>query len=173
MVSKSLCKDTLLVGESLLNVSIKLLFVVSIVSLAYGISSVFFEEEKFFKKESAQGISAVLESTPVPIERKKHQDYSSFLRQIQNRDIFIAPAAEKTVSASGAEFEKLKKIIEGLRLVGIKSGAVPKVIIEDTLGKKTFYLKEGDSFCGNILIEKINKGSVMLNGKGESFELYL
>ncbi|MBU1122208.1 MAG: hypothetical protein ABIH71_05190 [Candidatus Omnitrophota bacterium] len=172
VVTKSLSKDSLAVGSVILSLSVKLFFVGVVFSLAFVIHSVLLKEAKFLKKESVQGISAVLEKVPSVIDRER-QDYSQFLRQIQSRDIFTAVVVEKGVSASGAQLDKIKKIIEGLRLVGIKSGAVSKVIIEDTGAGKTSYLKEGDSFSEGIVVEAIGKDSVILNGGGESFELYL
>ncbi|UCD15539.1 MAG: hypothetical protein JSV34_00365 [Candidatus Omnitrophota bacterium] len=172
VVNSSLSKNKLSVVEFALGLAVKLLFVIVIVSLAFVVSSAFFEKEKFFKKESAEGISAVLEQEPLFVERER-KDYSQFLNQLQRRDVFTPIYFEEAAPVSGVDRQQIKKIIESLRLVGIKWGAVPKVIIENARMGKTFYLKEGDSFSENIKVEKIGKDSVLLNCSGESFELYL
>ena len=49
----------------------------------------------------------------------------------------------------------------------------PRAIIEDTKGQKSFYLKQGEVLTDGIVVEKIGKAAVILNYKGEKFELYL
>lgn len=149
---------------------IRLLAVFLLISAAYSGYYTFQLKDSFFEKKFSQArrggdiSSLLLES--------KIKDYSSFLGLISKRDIF-ALSRRDSPSEPKVDRQKINKVIENLRLVGIKSGDSNRVIIEDKQNRKTFYLKQGDVFLDNIKVDKIGKDSVILNFYGEDFELYL
>lgn len=155
-----------------INLLIKLLLGVIAVSLAFTLYSFFFGQRAAFKKEILNS-SSRLTALPQQLIQQNRKDYSLFLSGLKARKVFSSPYAKKPKPVSGASREELNKIIESLRLAGIKSGDSARAIIEDKRMGKVFYLKEGGTFLDNIELEKIKKDSVILNCQGESYELYL
>ena len=147
------------------------LFAAIVVSSGYITYSVLTEKNYFYEAEILD-ITRFSESSYKKAQRKQ-KDYSLFLQQIKNRNIFASPQRRSSAPAAGIDRTKINKIIENLQLVGVIAGEEPKVVIEDKKAQKSFYLKEGESFSENIIVEKIEKNSVLINCYGETFELYL
>ncbi|MDD5195107.1 MAG: hypothetical protein PHQ96_05495 [Candidatus Omnitrophica bacterium] len=63
-------------------------------------------------------------------------------------------------------------LIKDMKLVGIISGANPQAVIEDGKTERTFYLNKGQSI-DEFLLDDIQEGKIILNYKGERYELYL
>jgi hypothetical protein len=61
-------------------------------------------------------------------------------------------------------------LIKGINLVGIISGVNPQAIIEDKASQKSFYLSRGQ-FLGELCIEDIQEGKVILSYHGARYEL--
>lgn len=100
---------------------------------------------------------------------KKTAPYEFYLQGLGNRQIFSANSAqEDTVTSSVADSDLIKNI----SLVGIISGDNPQAVIEDKNLNKTYYLNKGQ-FIGELQIEDIKEGRVILNFKGQRYELYL
>lgn len=110
---------------------------------------------------------------PQQLSPKEQPDYASFLKEIENKEVFVTTSSKDSSITSKIDREKLSKIIERLRLVGILSGEPRKAVIEDKKMDRTFYLRKGESFLEGIKVENITKNSVILNFYGEKFELYL
>ena len=63
-------------------------------------------------------------------------------------------------------------LVKQLNLVGIIAGENPQAVIEDKNTQKTYYLNKGQ-FLGEIQLEDILEGKIIINHKGQRFELYL
>jgi hypothetical protein len=63
-------------------------------------------------------------------------------------------------------------LVKQINLVGIISGDEPQAIVEDKNAQKTYYVAKGQSI-GEIIIEDIQEGKVIVSYKGQRFVLYL
>ncbi|MBM3246109.1 MAG: hypothetical protein FJZ13_02140 [Candidatus Omnitrophica bacterium] len=99
-------------------------------------------------------------------ETKPYEFYSQALNQ---RRIFSGTTAQGTIGASSVATPDLTK---DLNLVGIISGVNPQAVIEDKNTQKTYYLSNGQ-FIGELQIEDIQEGKIILNYNGQRYELYL
>ncbi|UCC95459.1 MAG: hypothetical protein JSW40_01590 [Candidatus Omnitrophota bacterium] len=155
-----------------LNLLRKIFFIAIILSLAYVSIPIFLKKNYSFEDDLSKPPSSSKEPQKYSPESKR--DYQRFLREIATRAIFALSAPEKKPPrTTGIEEDKISKIIESLKLVGIISTDTKRAMIEDTKTQKSFYLKEGESFLENIIVEEIKKDSVILNCYGREFELYL
>ena len=73
--------------------------------------------------------------------------------------------------SSRVDRDKLERVIKSLRLVGILKQGTVKAIIEDSAKDSIFCLAESESFLDDISVESIDKNRVILDYKGERFEL--
>lgn len=95
--------------------------------------------------------------------------YEFYEKGIENRQIFGQVLGQEAgIPMNVANTDLLKDI----NLVGIISGENPQAIIEDKKSQKTFYLNEGQ-FIGEFQLEDIQEGKIILNYKGQRYELYL
>ena len=111
------------------------------------------------------------EDAPEPkIELKQNtRPIEFYLDGLKDSHIFSAqPTTETTKPPPAINSDAVKDI----NLVGIISGANPQVIIEDKKTQKTYYVNKGQA-VGEFIIEEIGTGKVIINYKGERFELYL
>ncbi|MFH1504402.1 MAG: type II secretion system protein N [Candidatus Omnitrophota bacterium] len=154
------------------NLLIKLLLGVIIVSLGITAYAFFFEGEGNFEKEISEALDKAQPSSEYVLKASQY-DYSKFLSELTNRKVFLSPYFKEPQAVSKVDRQQIGKVIENLRLAGIKSGKDKLAIIEDKRAEKVFYLKENDSFLEGIKIEKIKKDSIILNYQGEKYELYL
>lgn len=101
--------------------------------------------------------------------RLEPKPYESYSEGIIDRQIFSSPTAQETQGpSSGVDIDLIKDI----NLVGIISGENPQAIIEDKKTQKTYYLSKGQ-FIGEFQVEDIREGKVILNFRGQRYELYL
>jgi type II secretory pathway component PulC len=63
-------------------------------------------------------------------------------------------------------------VADDLNLVGIISGANPQAIIEEKKSNKTYYLSRGQ-LIGDLRIDDIQEGRIVVERRGQKFELYL
>jgi type II secretory pathway component PulC len=101
--------------------------------------------------------------------RQQIKPYESYLEGIKDRQIFSGSTTsdtEKPLSSVSLD------LIKDISLVGIISGENPVGIIEDKKTQKTYYLSKGQ-FMGEFQVEDIKEGKIILNYKGQRFELYL
>ena len=112
--------------------------------------------------------------TPVgslKVSRLKPLGY--YLESAKSRNIFVMNSprlnldnlSEKTPSSKAIEATK------NLKLVGISWGPDPDAIIEDTLNKRTLFLKRGQLIDNKIRVKSIFKDKVILRYAGEDIEL--
>jgi hypothetical protein len=105
------------------------------------------------------------EAKPAEKERKS---YESYLKDISGRSIFAA--------SSGVEAEKFSQRldieIKDVNLVGILWGENPQAIVEDKKTQNTYYLTKGQ-YLGEFQVEALQEGKIILNYKGNKYELHL
>ncbi|OGX44957.1 MAG: hypothetical protein A3G38_01770 [Omnitrophica WOR_2 bacterium RIFCSPLOWO2_12_FULL_51_8] len=114
------------------------------------------------------------ETTPLPKAEpaKTSRPLDYYLQQIRGRQIFANELARqqqteaRPASAAGAD------LIKDINLVGIISGDPSQVAIEDIKSRRTYYLTKGQS-VGELTIDEIKEGKVIIDYKGQKFELYL
>lgn len=102
----------------------------------------------------------------------KMKPYDYYAQQIGKRVLFAPGIGKKKKGTFGAKSLNLQEIMQNFTLIGIKMGENPQAIIEDKKAKKTYFLKRGD-YLGEIEIGDIQKGKVILEYQGESFDLFL
>lgn len=110
--------------------------------------------------EKKEAVEAELKSVVKPID--------FYLEGTRDRQIFESTgifAGEKPLS-------KIDTDIKDINLVGIISGENPQAVIEDKKTQKTFYVNKGQ-FIGEFRVEDIQEGKIILNLRGQRFELYL
>ncbi len=146
----------------------RFLFVVIVGLLFYNISFIFAKDYLFKKRLPEMSNRS---SQAQALSQETESDFSAFLKETETKKVFAAVQATKAAS-SGVDQEKVAKIIEALKVVGIIDGKPQKAIIEDTKSGKSFYLKEGESFLENIQVQKIEGSTVVLDSYGQEFELY-
>jgi len=115
-------------------------------------------EEKLKKVE---GPKVELKEEPKP--------YEFYLQALSQRQIFSSSFIQEGAGASGVVSADL---IKDINLVGIISGENPQAVIEDKKTRKTYYLNKGQ-FIGELQIEDIQEGKIVVNYNGQKYELYL
>jgi len=149
----------------------RILFILIILSTLYVIPTTFSEKYRFPRQIIPQiPLSSGMSAHEL---KQKESDYVQFVKELETRKVFTAPVrTQKKVTDSSRE--KLNKIIEKLRLVGIIAGETKQAIVEDTQKGVSFYLKEGELFSeDSVTLDKIGADSIILECYGETFELYL
>ena len=101
--------------------------------------------------------------------KEEPKPYEFYLQALSQRQIFSSPSTLGGASASGVVSADL---IKDLNLVGIISGENPQAVIEDKKTHKTYYLNKGQ-FVGELQIEEIQEGKIIVNYNGQKYELYL
>ena len=111
-----------------------------------------------------------IEPTPEPSEPiEEPKPFEFYLGGIKERNIFAnmgGQAASKPQSGVNMDLTK------DISLVGIISGDDPQAVIEDKKSQKTYYLSKGQ-FIGEMQIEDIQEGKIIIKYRGENFELHL
>ncbi len=95
--------------------------------------------------------------------------YDFYADVIAGRQIFASRVLQEALQAGASVNVDLAKDIN---LIGIISGDNPQAIIEDKKIQKTYYLNKGQ-FIGEYQLEEILEGKIILDYKGQRFELYL
>lgn len=105
---------------------------------------------------------------PAVIPQEKPFDY--YQQKLGNKQIFGQAQGQAgsggALPVSGAAAELIKDIA----LVGIIAGANPQAIIEDRKTQKTYYVVKGQ-MVGEFQVEDILEGKIILNYRGQRYEL--
>jgi hypothetical protein len=109
-----------------------------------------------------------------PIEEKRitksaAKPLEEYLKSVKRRRIFSGAATAEGVSLINVANVDLMKDIS---LVGIVSGENPQAVIEDKKAQKTYYVTKGQ-FIGEMQVEDIQKGKIIINYAGQKYELYM
>ena len=100
---------------------------------------------------------------------EKVHSLEHYLATIRGKPLFASTVFANPVSRQGvSDIPSLKNI----NLIGIITGDSPQAIIEDKQNQKTYYVNKG-GFINDFQIEDIVKVKVILNYKGQKFDLYL
>jgi hypothetical protein len=92
-----------------------------------------------------------------------------YLSEVQGRDFFhSAPAVAVERTTVAPPVDPLKD----LKLIGVIAGDEPQAIVEDKKNQKTIYLRKGQ-FIGDLQVEDIQEGKIILKGQDGKLELYL
>jgi len=130
----------------------------------------FFNREAIFARRLPAAASYDLSLSAIPLAAPEQN--APILRIIEKKHIFTAPA-EVPLAPSADESLKLQKELARLRLVGVVADSPRQAMIEHRDSHQTFYLSEGETFLGGIRVDKIERGIVLLDIYGQTFELYL
>ena len=106
--------------------------------------------------------------------KKRIKPYEYYSRGIDNnRRIFAAALSEGELSDKDGLKEAVPlDMVKTISLLGIIAGDIPQAIIEDKRSQKTYYLNKWQSL-GEFVVDDIQEGKVVLNYKGEKFEVYM
>lgn len=149
----------------------KVALIVFIVSWVYPLSSFVYSYFglKKIKLPDIAALNAVTEPISKPaLEAKTREFYAQGVRE---RKIFSSagqPAVSSGSQVSGIDPD----LIKDFTVVGIIAGDSPQAIIEDKKAQKTYYLEKGQ-FMGEFRIEEIQDGKIVLDYKGQRFELHI
>jgi type II secretory pathway component PulC len=103
------------------------------------------------------------------LPKQEGKPFEAYLSQIKGRTIFGGVVAQEgSTPMAGINVDLAKDI----NLVGIVAGENPQAIIEDRKTQKTYYVTKGQ-FIGELQVEEIQEGKIILNYRGQRFELYL
>ena len=110
------------------------------------------------------------------VEGFQAMDY--YLNQVRTRDIFSIPEeVEKQVehvepSPPPAPKPQLKDLANGLKVVGIARGDIPKAMIQDGATQEVYFLKEGEIVGKTeIRVKQILRDKVVISYGGEEMDL--
>lgn len=95
--------------------------------------------------------------------------YEFYLEGIGNKQIFNSATPQESEKPRGAASADL---IKDYNLVGIISGENPQAVIEDKKTQKNYYVGKGQ-FIGELKVEEILEGKIIVSYMGQRFELYL
>lgn len=121
------------------------------------------------KKIKLPDVSSQKAQAPQLELKEKPRPYEFYLQGLGQRRIFVSPSVGETASTAPVVNADL---IKDISLVGIISGENPQAVIEDKKTQKTYYLTKGQ-FIGELQIEDIREGKIILNYKGQRYELYM
>lgn len=143
-----------------------IIYLIIAVSFAYLLASLIYPFVGL-KKIKLPAVSAEKSKETLVTQKEKLKPYEFYLEGIKKHKIFANPSFEKSsIPSIAGEAESIKDI----NLVGIISGDNPQAIIEDKKNQKTYYVARGQ-FVGTFQIEEIQEGKIILNYKGQRFEI--
>lgn len=101
--------------------------------------------------------------------RLEVKPYEFYQEGIANKQIFGPVFSQGTGKPQTALDLDLMKDIN---LVGIIAGETPQAVIEDKKTQKTYYVTKGQ-FIGQMQVEDIQEGKIIIVYQGQRFELHL
>ena len=94
-----------------------------------------------------------------------------YLSGVNNRQIFGTAYVRESPEA-GFGGINLSELVKDISLVGILGAENPQAVIEDKKTQKTYYVTKGQ-FIGEIQVVGVFEGKIILEFRGQRFELYL
>ncbi len=96
----------------------------------------------------------------------------SYLEGLTQRQIFRAVSVSDVVPVSTAAVTNTLDLFKDMTLIGIISSNPPQAVIEDKKTQKTYYLSVGQAI-GDLTVDHIQEGKVILDYLGTKYEMYL
>ena len=96
----------------------------------------------------------------------------SYLAGLKSKQIFAASVSSDGSSAQPVAVTSTLDLFKDITLVGIISSNPPQAVIEDKKTQKTYYLSRGQSI-GDLKVDDIQEGKVVLDYSGTKYELYM
>jgi len=141
------------------------IFTFSCIYLAFSLVYPWFGNKKIsLPKPSTEKITNLIPAKNQ--EAVKPLEY--YEREISGQRIFGNPAGAGATQPAAVNVDLLKDI----NLIGIISGENPQAIIEDKKSSKTYYVSKGQ-FIQDIEVADIQEGKIIVNYRGQRYELYL
>lgn len=113
------------------------------------------------------------ETAPVKVADKLLAE-SEYVGIVEARNPFTAKSEVETVveakSIEPTSAEIMKEMANGLVVVAINRGAVKDAIIEDSIMKRSFFVKNGDK-VKDLTVKEIKNDTVVLSYEGEELEI--
>lgn len=106
---------------------------------------------------------------PASGQKAEIKPFEYYQEGLSGRKIFGTIETQEStgpISAAGVDIAK------DIGLVGIIMGENPQAIIEDKKAAKTYYVTKGQ-FVQDMQIDEIQEGKIIINYKGQRYELYL
>lgn len=130
----------------------------------------FFAQKRLASLNAPAGRSLELVSQ-AGVDNKPYEFYGE---GINARQIFASPAAEEAQGAAPAAAAAVstEELLNNLQLLGVLSGVSPQAVVEDKKAQKTYYLSKGQAI-GELVVEDIQEGKIMIKRNNERFELHL
>ncbi|MBI4707843.1 MAG: hypothetical protein HY761_07970 [Candidatus Omnitrophica bacterium] len=103
-------------------------------------------------------------------DKEENKPYEHYLSAMQGKKIFVSAenlASERVQIATAGSLD-----IKDITLTGIISGDNPQAVVEDKKNQKTYYFNKGQLF-GDIQVEDIQEGKIILKQNNQLYELYL
>ncbi len=119
------------------------------------------------KKITPPGIQPQSQVSEKESIRQKIEPFDYYGQSISGKQIFGQAGPEGAASAAINS-----NLIKDMNLVGIMAGENPQAIIEDKRTQRTSYVVKGQ-FIGEFQVEDIQEGKIILNYRGQRYELYL
>jgi len=121
------------------------------------------------KKINLPQVSEVNFKEPIDLPKEEPKPFEYYSEEARERHIFGTSSMQGSRNPTQAgEAGSIKDI----NLVGIISGENPQAVIEDKKTQKTYYVSKGQ-FIGDFQVEDIQEGKIILNNKGQRYELFI
>ncbi|MCU0665998.1 MAG: hypothetical protein MUF05_02775 [Candidatus Omnitrophica bacterium] len=96
-------------------------------------------------------------------------NYEGFEQIFKSKKLFISQSAGSgTIDPVAADIAG--ELFKNINLVGIMLEPTPQAVIEDKKNQRTYYLTVGQSF-GDMTVEEIHDGKIIIDYKGQKMEL--
>lgn len=94
--------------------------------------------------------------------------FEYYAQVLNQRQLFSNPSGQEN---TGPQAVASADITKDIGLVGIIAGDNPQAVIEDKKTHRTYYLNKGQSI-GDLQVEDIQEGKIIINYNGQKYEMY-
>lgn len=104
-----------------------------------------------------------------PDSQKSVKPFEYYQNEITSRSLFTDAGQQNNAQPAQAASADL---IKDINLVGIIAGENPQAVIEDKKSARTYYVSKGQRI-GEMLVDDIQEGKIIISYRGQRYELYL
>ncbi|MDP2904946.1 MAG: hypothetical protein Q8O22_01415 [Candidatus Omnitrophota bacterium] len=122
------------------------------------------------KKVKLPAVAGGAAVRPERLPQEEVKPFEFYLDGVSGRQIFAGVGS--FVAAALPQAAAGVNVADDISLVGIVSGENPQAIVEDKKNQKTYYLSRGQ-LIGDLRVDDIKEGKIIVDRKGQKFELYL